>query len=194
MQVLASTHSRARVVFFVRNLLHPTRRASAFAGLLQSEMHEDVPRRRAVPVLDVGLEDNRVARLHGARLFAFYLNSPDSRQNMKHLSQRMRVPRRARSGRKCHTYSVQARGLRGNRNGIEPDTAREPLGRRGFARTSVSFDDFYGSFLVSRAEQAQIRKIVRRLGPWAPRTRIRSMSPVRLGPVTKETRLGHASP
>lgn len=31
-------------------------------------------------------------------------------------------------------------------------------------------------------------------GPWAPRTRIRSMSPVRLGPVMKESMLGSALP
>ena len=37
-------------------------------------------------------------------------------------------------------------------------------------------------------------RMVRRLGPWAPRTRMRSMSPVRLGPVMKEVMLGHDWP
>ena len=34
------------------------------------------------------------------------------------------------------------------------------------------------------------KKIVSFLGPWAPRTRMRSMSPVRLGPVMKLRKLG----
>jgi len=35
-----------------------------------------------------------------------------------------------------------------------------------------------------------ISRMVSRLGPWAPKTRMRSMSPVRLGPVINEIMLG----
>ena len=43
------------------------------------------------------------------------------------------------------------------------------------------FDELSTSF-----QRHPTNKIVNRLGPWALRTRMRSMSPVRLGPVMKE--------
>jgi len=42
----------------------------------------------------------------------------------------------------------------------------------------------------TRRQAGSTRMIVRSRGPWAPRTRMRSMSPVLLGPVISPTKLG----
>jgi hypothetical protein len=79
--------------------------------------------------------------------------------------------------RRCWGFRAQARAT-------PPIPARE-------AEPQYSLPpSYFKRPLVICARRHRIRITVRFLGPWAPKTRIRSMSPVRLGPVMNVIKLG----
>src|SRR3954466_9368149 len=115
-------------VLLIADVLAPRDRGAGLVVLLHGDVDHEAVRRRAVPVVLAGLEEDAVAGVDRFDRAAFALTEPDALGDEDRLAVRVRVPGRARAGREVHRCGCERGGCRGCGYGVDVDIAREPLG------------------------------------------------------------------
>src|SRR3954466_4263659 len=115
-------------VLLIADVLAPRDRGAGLVVLLHGDVDHEAVRRRAVPVVLAGLEEDAVAGVDCLDRAGFALTEPDALGDEDRLAVRMRVPGRARAGREVHRCSCEGGGGLGCGYGVDVDVAGEPLG------------------------------------------------------------------
>src|SRR5881398_183060 len=99
------------------------------ASALVSESDCEARRRRAVPVVLAGLEEDAVAGADLLDRSAFALAAADALGDEDGLAVRVGVPGRAGAGGEVHGGGGEGGGAGGRGDGVDVDVAGEPVGR-----------------------------------------------------------------
>src|SRR5829696_1219315 len=113
-------------VLLVRDVLEPGH-VDAVAVLVQGEVDEPARRRRAMPMLLVRRDPDRVAGADLLDRAVPFLHPPDAGDDVQRLPERMGVPGRARAGLERHPHRLDARRLGSLDDRVLPHGPGEPF-------------------------------------------------------------------
>src|SRR3954468_17261187 len=110
-----------------RSRARPTSQDCRCRRLLHREVDHEAVRRRAVPVVLVGLEADAVARADDLHRPALALAEAQALGDEDRLAARVGGPRCPRARCEVHSRGSEGRGAGGRCEGVDVDVAREPV-------------------------------------------------------------------
>src|SRR5215218_4037903 len=162
MTASARVSTTVRSVLLVADVLEPLDRLAVERFLNRDVLHGGLWR-RAVPVLFVGREPDDVA---GADLLdgaSFALREAEPEQHDERLTERVRVPGRARAGLEGHRRARRARGSRCREEWVDADRAGEPVSGPLIRGLRARARDVHGSASVAMDGMVVVESRVRAL-------------------------------
>jgi hypothetical protein len=149
----------------VGHVLAPRHGAAGVVVLLHRDVDHEAVRRRAVPVVLVGLEEDAVARADELHLAALALAEADALGDEDRLAVRVGVPRCPRARCEVHSRGSEGRGAGGRCDRVDVDVAREPVRGALLRFDAVSRDLHWFVSFPYAAGWSEIRRM--RLA-WSP--------------------------
>src|SRR4051794_13767523 len=142
-----------------RSRARPTSRGCRVVVLLYRDVDHEAVRRRAVPVVLVGLEEDAVARADDLHLAALALAEADALGDEDRLAVRVGVPRCPRARCEVHSRGSEGRGAGGRCDRVDVDVAREPVRGALLRFDAVSRDLHWFVSLLYAAGWSEMRRM-----------------------------------